>query len=108
MNPRSKLERRKDQRISTPNGLWVSWKHDKDATVSRVQDFSASGAFIAAEETVAAGARLKLLFSVPEGEIKVQAVVRTALAGKGMGVEFVALEEKESQLILKVAKRLTK
>jgi hypothetical protein len=84
----------------------VSWKSDEGNTTSRVQDFSASGAFIASEETAAIGTRLKLLFSMPEGEIQVQAVVRSSLAGRGMGVEFVSMGGREFDLILKAVKRL--
>lgn len=106
MRPRSNLERRKNKRILTPSGVWAAWKFEDRRTTSRVQDFSVSGAFIVSEETVAVGARLTLLFSLPEGEIQVQAVVRSSLAGKGLGVEFVAMGAREFELILKAVKRL--
>jgi hypothetical protein len=43
---------------------------------------------------------------MPEGEIQVQAVVRSSLAGRGMGVEFVSMGGREFDLILKAVKRL--
>ena len=57
MRPRSHLERRRNQRIATPTGMWVSWKSGQRGATSRVEDFSMSGAFIASEETVALGSR---------------------------------------------------
>lgn len=106
MRPRSNFERRKSQRIPTPTGLWVSCKFDDHRTTLRVQDFSVCGALIVSEEAVPVGTRLELLFSVPEGEIRVLGVVRSFTPGRGIGVEFVGMESKAFDLILKLVKRL--
>jgi hypothetical protein len=106
MRPRSQFERRKNQRIHTPVGLWVSCKFDDRRTTLRVQDISVSGAMIVPEETIPVGARLELLFSVPEGEIRVLAVVRSFKVGQGIGVEFVGMESRAFDLLLKLVKRL--
>ena len=106
MRPRTHLERRKNQRIATPSGMWVSWKFGKQTITSRVEDFSAAGAFIACDEAVAVGSRLELHFSLPEGQIQVQAVVRNVRAGRGMGVEFVSMGGRDFELILQAVKRL--
>lgn len=99
-------ERRKDRRVPTPSGMWVSWKIEKQRHTSRVLDFSASGAFIVSPETVAVGTVLKLIFAMVEGELNLEAIVRNVMAGKGMGVEFVSVGAKELRLILKALKRL--
>ncbi|HEV7511441.1 MAG TPA: PilZ domain-containing protein [Candidatus Acidoferrum sp.] len=104
--PASEPERRKNRRISTPSGMWVSWKFEKRRRTSRVLDFSVSGAFIVTDDIVAVGSALKLIFAMVEGELKLDAVVRNATAGKGMGVEFVAMGAKQFALILKALKRL--
>jgi hypothetical protein len=106
MRPRSHFERRKNQRIPTPSGLWASCKFDDQRTTLRVQDFSASGALLVTEETVSVGTRLELLFSVPEGEIRTLGVVRSCTPGRGIGVEFVSMEAKAFDLILRLVKRL--
>ncbi len=106
MRPRSNLERRRNQRIATPSGMWVSWKTGKHSATSRVEDFSLAGAFIASEKTVVIGSRLELHFSLPEGQLQVQAVVRNVRDGKGMGVEFVSMRGKDLDLILAAVKRL--
>ncbi len=94
MRPRSQFERRKNQRIPTPTGLWASCKLDDRRTTLRVQDFSVSGALLVTEEAIPVGTRLELLFSVPVGEIRALAVVRSFTQGRGIGVEFVSMEAK--------------
>jgi len=106
MRPHSHFERRRKQRISTPAGLWVSCKIADRRIALRVQDFSASGALLVTEETFPVGTRLELLFSVPEGEIRVLAVVRSFTPSRGIGVEFVGMDSKAFDLILKLVKRL--
>jgi PilZ domain len=99
-------ERRKDRRVPTPTGMWVSWKFEKQRHTSRVLDFSASGAFIVTNEVVAVGTPLKLIFAMLEGELKLEAMVRNSTAGRGMGVEFLSVGGKELAMILKALKRL--
>jgi PilZ domain len=106
MRPRSHFERRKNQRILTPTGLWVSCKFDDRRATLRVQDFSAAGALLVTEEAIPVGTRLELLFSVPEGEIRTLGVVRSFTQGRGIGVEFVSMEANAFDLILKLVKRL--
>ena len=72
----------------------------------RVKDFSISGALLVTEETIPVGTRLDLLFSVPEGEIRLLAVVRSSISGRGIGVEFVGMESGAFDSILKLVKRL--
>ena len=104
--PAAGHEKRKDRRVLTPTGMWVSWKFEKQRHTSRVLDFSASGAFIVTHEILAVGTPLNLIFSMIEGELKLEAVVRNSTAGRGMGVEFVSIGGKELALILKALKRL--
>jgi hypothetical protein len=72
----------------------------------RVQDFSVSGALLVTEEAIPVGTRLELLFSVPEGEIRVLAVVRSSIPNRSIGVEFVGMDSKAFDLVLKLMKRL--
>jgi hypothetical protein len=106
MRARSQFERRKNRRVATPNGLWVSCKFDGRRTTLRVKDVSVCGALILTEETVPVDSRLELLFSVPEGEIRVLAVVRSFTPGRGIGVEFVGMKSRAFGLLLKLVKRL--
>lgn len=84
----------------------MSWRFEKQSYTSRVLDFSASGVFILSHEIVAVGSALKLIFAMPEGELKLDGVVRNSTAGRGMGVQFVSTGQKELRVILKALKRL--
>jgi hypothetical protein len=75
----------KTRRIPTFNGLWVSCKSDDRRTTLRVQDFNVSGALLVTEEAMPVGTRLELLFS---------------------DVEFVGMDARAFDLILKLVKRL--
>jgi hypothetical protein len=81
-------------------------KIDDRRTALRVRDFSVSGALLVTEETIPVGTRLKLLFSVPEGEIRILAVVRSFAPSRGIGVEFVGIESRAFDLVRKLVKRL--
>src|ERR1700730_15154058 len=105
-SPTAGHERRKDLRLPTPTGMWVSWRFEKQRHTYRVLDFSASGAFIVTREILGVGTPLKLIFAMVEGELKIEAVVRNSTASRGMGVEFVSIGGKELALILKALKRL--
>jgi hypothetical protein len=106
MRPRSHFERRKNQRIPTSAGLWASCKLKEQRHTLRVLDFSVSGALLATEEKIPVGTRIELLFSVPEGEIRVSAAVRSFTPGRGLGVEFVGMDAGAFELLLKLMKRL--
>jgi len=106
MRPRSTIERRLSYRVPAPHGLQVSWTSGGSEVTSGVEDFSICGAFIASQRTLPVGTRLALLFSLPEGEIQVQAIVRNLRADRGMGVEFVSMGGREFEIVLKAYKRL--
>jgi hypothetical protein len=73
--------------------MWVSWKLGKYSITSRVEDFSIGGAFIASHEAMAVGARLDLHFLLPEGQIRVQAIVSNVREGRAMGVDSMGERE---------------
>jgi len=86
-NTPSKADRRY-QRIATPKGVWVAWNDGKQQSVSRVRDLNRGGLFIATPAPLPLGAVITVLLSVPEGEIRGQALVRNSVPREGMGVEF--------------------
>jgi hypothetical protein len=106
MRPRSHIERRRNSRIATPDGVSVSWKSGGNNIISAVGDFSISGAFISSQHPVPVGTRLSLLFSLPEGEIQVQAIVRNRRTQGGIGVEFMSMGARDFDLVLRTFRRL--
>ena len=106
MRPRSHIERRRNPRIATPEGMSASWNSGGSNIISPVGDFSISGAFISSQQPLPVGTRLSLLFSLPEGEIQVQAIVRNRRAQGGLGVEFVSMGARDFDLVLTTFRRL--
>ena len=103
----SSHKERRYPRIATPFGVWVHWQVDAESIVSRVRDLNVGGVFIATLTPLKVGTSLKLLFSVPEGEIRTLAVVRNLRSGEGMGVEFIAMDNPDWQRLLQLTKRLS-
>ena len=97
---------RRFERIATPKGLWVAWQHNTHQDVSRVRDLNAGGLFIATQTPTPQGVTLTVLLSVPEGEIRSQAVVRNVTPGEGMGIEFKDMSAQDKNRLEKLIARL--
>jgi hypothetical protein len=63
----------------------------------RISDVSTDGLFINTSKPLAAGKSIRLVLEAPGGEIRTLCVVRHAIAGKGMGVEFAAMQEHDRE-----------
>jgi PilZ domain len=81
-------ENRRNPRTEVAKGIWVSWQAAGASTVSRVRDLSVGGVFVSTPTPAPVGTTVKLLFALPEGEVRVEGIVRYADPKKGMGVEF--------------------
>jgi PilZ domain len=102
-------ENRRSARIPISAGIWVAWQEPKGSrTVSRVRDVSAGGIFIATTAKVKIGASVRLLFALPEGETRVQGVVRYTDPEKGIGVEFTGMGTGDRARLQELLRRLTK
>jgi hypothetical protein len=102
-------ENRRSARIPVSAGVWVAWQEPKGSrTVSRVRDVSAGGVFIATTIAVQVGAKLELLFALPEGETRVQGIVRYADPAKGIGVEFTRMSADDRARYKQLLRRLKK
>ena len=99
-------ENRRSPRLEVPKGIWVAWRLDSSPTVSRVRDLSAGGVFISTREPLASGSPIHLLFSLPEGEMRIEGVVRYSDAGKGMGVEFTRMGVADRARLQELIRRL--
>ena len=88
MTKRQAQENRRTPRVETSKGLWVAWRTDGSPSVSRVRDLSLGGVFISTRTPLAQGSSIKLLFSLPEGEMRIEGTVKYSNRSEGMGVEF--------------------
>ena len=105
MSEERKLKRR-FQRIPTPSGVWVAWQHNHKQDVSRVRDLNVGGLFINTPSPPPEGTIIQILLSLPEGEIKSEAIVRNVTPAQGMGVEFKGMSQPDAVRLEELVTRL--
>ena len=86
-------DKRRFPRVELSKGMWVAWEGAGQRFVSRVFDLSLGGVFIPTPEQPPVGTVVKLIFEVPDGDIYAPAVVRRTVLGRGVGVEFSAMDD---------------
>ena len=73
---------------------------------TRVRDLSAGGVFISTNAPLSKGSPIQLLFSLPEGEMRIEGIVRYSNAGRGMGVEFAQMGVADRARLQELIRRL--
>ncbi len=89
-----------------PKGMTVAWQAGGARIISRIGTLGLGGLFIYTKQPAAVGEVLKLVFDVPGGEVRARAVVRSVLTGKGMGIEFTAMQPEARARLTQVLRRL--
>jgi hypothetical protein len=80
---------RRFPRVKLAKGMLVAWQHGNRRGVSRVATLGLGGLFIATTDPAPEGTLIRLLFDVPDGEVRARATVRNVKEGQGMAVAFV-------------------
>lgn len=106
MTQKPSKENRRDARIPVSQGIWVAWTAGGSRIVSRVRDLSAGGVFVSTRDPIAVGTAVKMLFALPEGEIRVQGIVRFSSKERGFGVEFTKMGAADRARLLELLRRL--
>lgn len=97
---------RRYERIGLRRGPLVAWQGPGGRAVSRLATLGLGGVFIEAAEPAAIGAGIKMVFRVAGGEVTARAMVRNALPGKGMGVEFITMRPEDRARLDRLLSRL--
>jgi hypothetical protein len=97
---------RRHQRISLPQGMFVTWHGSGQQQVSRVKTLSMGGLFLCGSITLRVGTDLTLVFEVPGGIVLAEAIVRNIVPGEGMGVEFTKMNPQNRVLLEGLLTRL--
>ncbi len=84
----------------------MAWTSGGSRIVSKVRDLSAGGVFVSTRDPIPVGTALQMLFSLPEGEIRVQGVVRFSAKDRGFGVEFTKMGPSDRARLLELLRRL--
>lgn len=101
-------DRRRSGRTGVSKGIWVSWHTDGSRNVSRVRDLGAGGVFVCTTTSVAIGTPMQMLFALPEGELRLQGIVRHVVAGEGLGVEFARIAAADAERLQELLRRIAR
>ena len=105
---RPSRENRRAPRVATSQGIWVAWTANGPRNVCRVRDLSAGGVFVSTLKPPAVGTVIQLLFVLPEGEMRIDGIVRYADTEKGMGVEFTRMGTADRARLQELLRRLNR
>jgi hypothetical protein len=99
-------ENRRAPRVEVSRGIWVAWRTEGSPSVSRVRDLSVGGVFVSTTPPPPNGTPVHLLFSLPEGEVRIDGSVRYSQEGVGMGVEFTQMGAADRARLQELIRRL--
>jgi hypothetical protein len=86
--------------------MYIAWQSTGNRILSRIATLGLGGLFINAAEPPPVGDLVKLYFEVPGGEVRARAVVRVSQPGKGMGVQFTAMDPEARARLNHLLRRL--
>jgi hypothetical protein len=86
--------------------VWVYWEGLSCHDVSRVRDLSASGLFVETQFRKSKGDLLHIHFLVQEGSIRLDAQVRHASHGHGLGLKIQSVAAKDVPLFDALLRRV--
>jgi hypothetical protein len=98
--------RRLVPRVEIPEGLWVCWRCAGVEDVSRVCDLSVGGLFLSTLIPCPLGARARLDFLVPEGQIRAEAIVQHQVPNGGVGLKFTAITDQDCPHLVALMDRI--
>jgi hypothetical protein len=103
----SNKKARRYARVPLPKGTPVAWEHSGKRKISVVSIVALGGLFIATPNPPPTGDTIKLVFEIPGGEVRARALVCDSQPGKGMGIEFTAMEQDARTRLHRLMKTLT-
>jgi len=88
---KKKLERR-HPRTKMRKILLVAWQGGGRRDANRARNVCLGGVYVDTTNPPDVGEIVELFFDTPQGEVHARATVRSMQAGRGMGVEFTAMD----------------
>jgi PilZ domain-containing protein len=98
--------RRFVSRIETHEHVWVCWRCEGIEDISRVCDLSVGGVFLCTPTSRPLGARVKLEFLIPEGQIRAEAIVQHVIPHGGLGLKFTAITDQDCPNLVALISRI--
>lgn len=99
--------RRQSSRVNTHGDVWVCWRCEGIEDVSRICDLSVGGLFLSTPISRPPGAKTKIEFLVPEGQIRTEAMIQYALPPGGLGLKFTAITDQDCPNLVALLNRIS-
>jgi hypothetical protein len=99
---------RRYARVGLPKGILVAWEHSGIRKLSRASVVALGGLFISTPEPPPNGDAIKLIFEIPDGEVRARAIVRDCQPCKGMGIEFTSMGQEARARLHQLMKALNR
>jgi hypothetical protein len=87
--------------------MLVAWQCIDGRGMSRVATLGLGGLFVSTPDPAPVGTLVKLLFDVPDGEVRARAIVKNIKPGEGMAVAFIDMAYEDRARLNRLVKRLT-
>jgi hypothetical protein len=97
--------RRFSTRVELRERVCVYWRCAGREDLSPIRNLSTGGLFLETANYRVVGAVAKLDFLVPEGQIRVEAVIKRVEFGRGLGMKFTAVREEDRFRLAEFIKR---
>lgn len=104
--PQTSPSRRIHSRIESVRDVYVYWRSAGHEHLAPVRNLSIGGLFIETDTPTATGMSADIHFLVQEGQIRADAVVRHAAAGRGIGLKFTAVRNEDRLRLAELLKRV--
>jgi Tfp pilus assembly protein PilZ len=106
VNKDSLSKNRRYPRVAMPKGMMVAWQAKSERVVSAVTTIGLGGLFVSTPRPPAVGETVRLILCVPNGDVRAVAVVRDSQAGRGMGLQFIAMRHDDRARLQQLLRRL--
>ena len=99
--------RRLTSRINTHGDVWACWRCEGIEDVSRVCDLSVGGLFLSTPVPLPLGAKTKIEFLIPEGQIRAEAAIQYVISPGGLGLKFTAITDQDCPNLVALLNRIS-
>ncbi len=85
-------DQRRYPRVKPPKSVVAAWQAGTQRGVSFVDSFAIGGLFVRTKELVPLRCLVQILLDLPVGQVRARAIVRRVIQGRGMAVQFIAMD----------------
>jgi len=99
-------DQRRYPRVKPPQTVVAAWQVGTQRGVSFVDNICVGGLFVRTKESIPLRSLIQILLDLPVGQVRARAIVRRVLQGRGIAVEFIAMDPSDRARLLQQVKAL--